>query len=86
MHPPEMQLDYAIVTRDVGLGGIAVLPDRLRHINAAVGRHSEKPDAFYELIENYFPTLPKIELNARANRVAWGNEAPALDRSAGGAA
>lgn len=48
-------------------------------IEAPVGKHSEKPDAFYELIESYFPNLPKIELNARRARPgwdAWGNEAP----------
>ena len=48
-------------------------------IDAPVGKHSEKPDKFYELIEAYFPNLPKIELNARAARPgwdAWGNEAP----------
>jgi N6-adenosine-specific RNA methylase IME4 len=40
---------------------------------------SEKPDEFYEMIEAYFPTLPKIELNARKRRdnwEAWGAEAP----------
>jgi N6-adenosine-specific RNA methylase IME4 len=49
-------------------------------VSAPVGRHSEKPAAFYELIEGYFPTLPKIELNARTARPgwdAWGYEAPA---------
>ncbi|HEY4112884.1 MAG TPA: MT-A70 family methyltransferase [Rhizomicrobium sp.] len=48
-------------------------------IIAPVGDHSEKPERFYELIESYFPNLPKIELNARGSRVgwdAWGNEAP----------
>ncbi|MGX1418328.1 MT-A70 family methyltransferase [Bradyrhizobium elkanii] len=48
-------------------------------IDAPVGRHSEKPAKFYELIERYFPNLPKIELNARAARPgwdAWGYEAP----------
>lgn len=47
-------------------------------IEAPVGQHSAKPDIFYELIESYFPTLPKIELNARRARAgwdAWGNEA-----------
>jgi N6-adenosine-specific RNA methylase IME4 len=42
-------------------------------------KHSEKPEAFYELIESYFPNLPKIELNARQRRPgwdAWGLEAP----------
>lgn len=43
------------------------------------GRHSEKPAWAYEMIEQYFPNLPKIELNARSGRpgwVSWGNEAP----------
>lgn len=41
-------------------------------------RHSEKPEAVAEMLEHYFPTLPKIELNrrgpARAGWSAWGNE------------
>lgn len=47
---------------------------------AAVARkeHSAKPDQFIEMIESYFPTLPKIELNrrgpARPGWDAWGNE------------
>lgn len=48
-------------------------------IIAPVGRHSAKPDRFYELIESYFPSIPKIELNARARRPGWevwGAEAP----------
>lgn len=47
-------------------------------IEMMVGRHSEKPDAIYEMIETYFPNLPKIELNARRARKgwdAWGFEA-----------
>lgn len=53
-------------------------------IDAPVGKHSEKPDALYELIESYFPNLPKIELNARRARpgwASWGNEAPANNDS-----
>jgi N6-adenosine-specific RNA methylase IME4/ParB-like chromosome segregation protein Spo0J len=50
-------------------------------IQAAVEAHSVKPERFIELIESYYPTLPKIELNrrgpARAGWDAWGNEAPA---------
>jgi N6-adenosine-specific RNA methylase IME4 len=41
-------------------------------IEAAVGRHSAKPECFLELIERYFPTLPKIELNRRGpSRPGW---------------
>ena len=47
-------------------------------IDAPVGRHSEKPEAFLEMIEAYFPNLPKIELNRRGSPrpgwEAWGNE------------
>lgn len=49
-------------------------------ITAPLGRHSEKPENFHRLIEDYFPTLPKIELNARKARPgwdAWGFEAEA---------
>jgi N6-adenosine-specific RNA methylase IME4 len=50
-------------------------------IEAPVGRHSEKPAAFYKLIESYFPTLPKIELHARGVAArpgweVWGLEPP----------
>jgi N6-adenosine-specific RNA methylase IME4 len=52
---------------------------------AAVGEHSEKPVSFYAMIETYFPTLPKIELNARSAREGWdrwGNEAPETEEAA----
>jgi N6-adenosine-specific RNA methylase IME4 len=43
--------------------------------------HSAKPEWFLELIESYFPNLPKIELNrrgaARPGWDAWGNQAQA---------
>jgi N6-adenosine-specific RNA methylase IME4 len=46
---------------------------------AAKGAHSAKPERFAEIIESYFPNLPKIELNrrgpARPGWDAWGNEA-----------
>lgn len=41
------------------------------------GKHSEKPDIFYDLIEGWYPTLPRIELFAREERPgwsAWGNQ------------
>ena len=44
---------------------------------APKGEHSAKPDCFYEMLEEYFPTLVKIELNARRPRegwLRWGNE------------
>jgi N6-adenosine-specific RNA methylase IME4 len=48
-------------------------------IMAPRGRHSEKPEVFLKMIEEYFPNLPKIELNrrgpARPGWEAWGNEA-----------
>jgi N6-adenosine-specific RNA methylase IME4/ParB-like chromosome segregation protein Spo0J len=48
-------------------------------IKAPRGEHSAKPEIFCELIEAYYPSLPKIELNrrgpARPGWDAWGNEA-----------
>lgn len=44
---------------------------------APKSEHSAKPDCFYEMLEEYFPTVVKIELNARRPRagwVQWGNE------------
>jgi N6-adenosine-specific RNA methylase IME4 len=50
-------------------------------IDADRGAHSAKPEIFLRMIEEYFPTLPKIELNRRgpprAGWDAWGNEADA---------
>lgn len=43
----------------------------------AVGRHSEKPTIFAELIASWFPHQPKLEMFARTTRVGWdcwGNE------------
>jgi N6-adenosine-specific RNA methylase IME4 len=43
------------------------------------GEHSAKPQVFLKMVEHYFPSLPKIELNrrgrARPGWDAWGNEA-----------
>ena len=50
----------------------------LSTITAAQGRQSEKPAAFAEMIERYFPTTPKLEMFARGRRRDgwdhWGNE------------
>ena len=34
-------------------------------IDASVGKHSEKPECFLSMIEEYFPNIPKMELNRR---------------------
>lgn len=55
-------------------------------ISAPRGGHSEKPEESYQLIESYFPNLPKIELNRRGEPRpgwdAWGNEAESADEKA----
>lgn len=46
-------------------------------VKAPVGRHSEKPAIFYEIIERLFPNVPKLEMFAREHRAgwdSWGNE------------
>ena len=48
-------------------------------ITAEVGRHSQKPEVFAEMIEQMYPHVPKLEMFARRERegwTAWGNEAP----------
>jgi N6-adenosine-specific RNA methylase IME4 len=41
-------------------------------IDAPVGRHSEKPAVFAEMIETMFPTLPRLEMFARGDsRLGW---------------
>lgn len=37
------------------------------------GQHSAKPEAAYELLETYYPTLSKIELFARKPRKVWAS-------------
>lgn len=42
-----------------------------------VGKHSEKPEPIYEMIERMYPHIPKLEMFARQEREgwdAWGNE------------
>ena len=50
--------------------GLAIMSPRLAH--------SEKPKRFLEMIEQYFPNVPKIKLNCRGKPRpgwdAWGNE------------
>jgi len=41
-------------------------------VHAPVGSHSEKPATFHEMIEHYFPTLPRLEMHCRgAPRDGW---------------
>jgi N6-adenosine-specific RNA methylase IME4 len=48
-------------------------------IMAPRGEHSAKPECFLEMLEQYFPNVPKIELNRRGSPrpgwSCWGNEA-----------
>ena len=58
--------------------GIASNLRESNHFAAAKGRHSAKPDRFYELVERVSPG-PYLELFARRRRYGWdvwGNEAP----------
>jgi N6-adenosine-specific RNA methylase IME4 len=58
-------------------------------IDAARGEHSAKPDDILEMIDEYFPTWRKIELNRRGlprpGWAAWGNEATDKARPCGAA-
>lgn len=66
----------------IGVRG-KVVPPATAHFpsffTAPVGAHSAKPAEQYKHAEFHFPSLPKIELNARAARPGWdrwGLEAP----------
>jgi ketosteroid isomerase-like protein len=54
--------------------------ERREWVSAPRGRHSEKPERFYELIESMYPEYaPWLEMFARRRRdgwVSWGNETP----------
>jgi N6-adenosine-specific RNA methylase IME4 len=55
-------------------------------IDAPRGRHSAKPEIFLQMIEEYYPTLPKIELYRRGpvrpGWDAWGLEVEEPDMEA----
>jgi N6-adenosine-specific RNA methylase IME4 len=54
-------------------------------VEARAAGHSVKPAIFAELIERWFPGLPKIEMFARKPRegwTTWGDELPPLRRAA----
>jgi N6-adenosine-specific RNA methylase IME4 len=52
-------------------------------IDAARGRHSQKPEAVYELIERMYPNARKLELFGRGKPrpgwTIWGNQAETGD-------
>lgn len=51
-------------------------------IEAPVERHSAKPEAFRDLIERLYPTIPRLEMFARSGRTGWdlwGAEAPNVE-------
>lgn len=61
------------------------MPPKVRSVRstfeAPVGRHSEKPDAFYDLVEQLYDG-PYLELFARRQRPGWtclGNEMPTTE-------
>jgi N6-adenosine-specific RNA methylase IME4 len=59
-------------------GNLPIPPERREQniLSAVNGRHSEKPDAFYDMVERVSPG-PYLELFARRRRLgweAWGNE------------
>lgn len=53
-----------------------------RWLHAAVGSHSEKPEAFYERVETLFGPVQRIDIFARKSRQGWtcvGNEIDGKD-------
>jgi N6-adenosine-specific RNA methylase IME4 len=50
-------------------------------IDGPVGEHSVKPPIFHELVERFYPDIPKLEMYARSDRPGWefwGAEAPGI--------
>lgn len=45
------------------------------------GKHSEKPDVFYEIIERMYPNASKVELFARSERAGWNSTGNQLEVS-----
>lgn len=63
------------MAHELCLIGVRGRPERLSAsvpsvVFAPVGRHSEKPDAFFELVERLSPG-PRLELFARKERPGW---------------
>lgn len=67
----------------VGVRGTKIVRPAVAHFrsrfSAPVGEHSAKPDNLHEIIEYHWPSVPKVEFNARRARkdwAQWGNQAP----------
>lgn len=65
----------------VGTKGKVMTPNEQDRVSSVIrkkrGKHSEKPETVYEIIEKMFPKEKKIELFARGKRLGWevwGNE------------
>jgi len=86
--PPGLGWYFRGATEHVlfGVKGKLGIPSGVRtsnHFAAAKGRHSAKPDRFYEIVERVSPE-PRLELFARRRRYGWdvwGNEAPRVATS-----
>src|SRR6185312_976032 len=59
----------------VGVRGTKIVRPAVAHFRsrfgAPVGEHSEKPDNLHEIIEYHWPSVPKVEFNARRARSGW---------------
>lgn len=50
---------------------VVTLTNQTTVLTAPLGEHSEKPDAFYELVEKLCPATSRLELFARKPREGW---------------
>ena len=66
--------------------GTAIVPDPSSLSSSVVSakrtEHSAKPAKFYDIIENMYPALPKIELFARNERPGWSTFGNQVAKSA----
>jgi N6-adenosine-specific RNA methylase IME4 len=76
-----LDLEFLLVGQRGAPGRLT--PARSSLISKAIARHSEKPDAFLDLVERVSPG-PYAELFARRARLGW--EYPIGDQSLGGVA
>ena len=70
----------------IGRRGNQSPPERERRVRSIIrarrGRHSEKPQRFYELLEQMYPNTTKLELFARQSRPGWTSWGNQLDQQA----